>query len=236
MTNAHDRYGRNGRARCPQRAERRCEDTPPYQCGYTVVELLVTILLVSVLAATVGTFFVKLLNIQEREREEAYVREKLADICGAYADALSVGSAFSRSNTVTVANFRMETGGVSFETGIVTSVTCVTSLVNVASGTLDSDVYGYEATNLVRKLSRIAHADPKLIALRGSNVAEILKYTLKPLNNNSANTKMTNGFETTDAALGWLSVDAQYRIKDKDGDLVGRTVTVERVVRLWNKE
>ena len=57
--------------------------------GYTVVELMVTIVIVAVLAATLGMFFVKLLRIQEREREEAYIRERLADICAAYADFVS---------------------------------------------------------------------------------------------------------------------------------------------------
>ena len=102
--------------------------------GFTVVELMVTIVIVAFLSATVGTFVCKLLTIQERDREEAYIREKLTDICGAYADFLSIGSSISSttgvSNQETVVKYRSETGGVSLETGIVTRVAYLVAAMN----------------------------------------------------------------------------------------------------------
>ena len=112
--------------------------------GYTVVELMVTIVIVSVLAATVGMFFVKLLTIQEREREEAYIRERLSDICGVYADFISIGSSFSTatnlSDQATVVKYRQETGGVSLETGLVSRVAYLTSLMNTTNKTIDLNI------------------------------------------------------------------------------------------------
>ena len=187
--------------------------------GYTIVELMVTVVIVAVLAATVGTFIVKLLTFQEKDREEAYVREKLVDICGAYADLLSVGSLVSMqtnsSDQVMYVGYRRETGGVSLETGIVSRVTSLESSLRMKNHEVDINVYGLESGSNVLKLARTANGIAPLIPL----VGDIVNCTITPLNNE---------------ALGNLRVSAQYRIRNDAGKLEPRITSVERIVRLWN--
>lgn len=255
-----DRHAQDVRKRYSQCAVWRYGDTPPRQSGcrhgYTVVELMVTVLIVTVLATAAGAFFVKLLNIQEREREEAYVREKLSDICGAYADMLSVGSSIiasnNPSNQVSIVKYRQETGGVSLETGHVTHVAYLTSSMDATNNVMDFNVLSLnpEEDNLDKKflikLTRHASGDAALIPLPG----DMVSCTLMPLGTTGGGPvaeemseeddyvsrwkaqKEGYGFEMTDAALGRLEVKALY----KKGEYVLKTVTVERVVRLWNKE
>ena len=203
--------------------------------GYTVVELMVTIVIVAVLAATLGMFFVKLLRIQEREREEAYIRERLCDICAAYADFVSVGSSFHTStnfaNTLTAVKYRMETGGVSLETGLVTKVAYLTTMMNLTNRTVDLDIYLHEPEGLSKKFSRGMNGNAPLIPLLG----DMVSCTITPLNHPKTEVA-TNGFETTDAALGWLQVAAKYKVKNDDGEMEIKTATAGRVVRLWNRE
>ena len=246
MLTIDDRYVINDRTRCPQRA------------AYTVVELMVTIVIVSVLAATLGMFFIQLLNIQERDREEAYIQERLSDVCGAYADALSVGSGFiigtDKNAQSMIVKYRQETGGVSLETGIVTHVSYLASFANALSGTLDSNIYGVETNNLVSRLSCKAHGVAPLLPILG----DVVSCTITPLgtvlptyyglNGYDAEycAKMTANynFKTTDAALGWLEITARYQVRDKFGrsaknafgEPVWTNTTVGRVVRLWNRE
>ena len=199
---------------------RRAEVRPPrnHKRGYTVVELMVTIVIVSVLAATVGALFVKLLTIQEQEREEAYIREKLSDICGAYADFLSVGSSISTSNRTTLVTYRHETGGVSLETGIVSRVAQLTSSTNATSKAIDLNVDVFESGGLVRKFSRSMSGDAPLIPLMGDMV------------------ECTIVTSRTYAALGYLQVTAKYKVENDEGTVVEKPVTVGRMIRLWNRE
>ena len=205
--------------------------------GYTIVELMVTIVIVSILAATVGTFFVKLLNIRESEREEAYIREKLADICGAYADAMSVGSSFgTRTNLLTHAmdmkvNYRQETGGVSLETGKVVGVTQMISSLNTTNKTVDLSLYGFNQGELVKKLQRMAKGDAALMPLLG----DMVSCTIRPLNCNTGGVD-GDGYLMNNAALGYLEVKAEYKVKNKTGETVWENATAGRVVRLWNKD
>ena len=205
---------------CPSHSDKR---------GYTIVELMVTILIVSVLAVTVGMFFVKLLSIKEREREEAYIREKLADICGAYADVLSVGSSICMSNQTILVNYRHETGGVSLETGLVTHVAQLVSLMNTTNNTLDLNIYAFMQGELGLKVSRKANGDAPLIPLPG----DMMSCTIVPLNGNIWE---VDGVQISDAALGYLEVKARYAIKNSYGEIVTNIVRAGRVVRLWNRE
>ena len=198
--------------------------------GYTIVELMVTIVIVSVLAATVGVFISRLLTIQEREREEAYIREKLVDICGEYADAVSVGSCFGMRYGTNLleevkVNYRQETGGVSLETGIITRVTQLVSSIDVMNKTLDVDICGH------RRLRRKASGDALLIPLPG----DMVSCTITPLNDGSA-AQDGEGYWTNNAALAYLEVKARYTIKNDAGEYVTKTAKSERVVRLWNRE
>ena len=198
--------------------------TVTLQCGrrgYTVVEMMVTIVIVTVLAATVGTFVVKLLTFQESEREDAYVREKLTDICAAYAEFLSLGSTVNTNRSGMTVAYRQETGGVSFETGIVSQVTSMIASLNTNNWTVGLNAYGLESGSNVLKLARTASGNAPLIAMRG-DMPDIVSCTFSPLN------------ET--AALGNLRVEARYQAKNRDGEYETRTTSVERIVRLWNHE
>lgn len=202
--------------------------------GYTVVELMVTIVIVSVLAATVGMFISKLLTIQEQEREEAYIRERLADICGAYADDLSIGSSFSRSNKTEIVAYRLETGGVSLETGRVTRVAYLTSATNATDKAVALNIYSLENGEFIPKFSRNMKGDATLIPLTGSNRVGLVSFRIRPLNNEPVSEDADNW--TSDAALGYLVAKAEYYIKNDVGEIETKTASVERVVRLWNKE
>lgn len=195
---------------------------------------MVTIVIVTVLSATVGTFVIKLLTLQEQEREEAYIREKLADICGAYADAISIGSAFSTrftssSSPETIVEYRMETGGVSLETGKVSRVVRLSSSLNLTNKVIDVDVYSAKRGGMNRTLTRSMRGDAHLLPLLG----EMVSCTITPLN---ANVIEDEGSQTSDSALGCLQVKARYEVENEDGELEERFATAERVVRLWNRE
>lgn len=201
---------------------------PCQRRGFTVVELMITIVIVSVLAATVGMFFVKLLKIQERDREDAYIRERLVDICASYADFVSVGSSFYIStnslNALAEVKYRMETGGVSLETGLVTKVSYLTTMINITNKTVALDIYSQNPEGLDRKFSTRMNGNASLIPLLG----DMVSCTITPLNYSKS--ESTNGYETTDAALAWLQVKAKY------GENKTKTATAGRIVRLWNSE
>lgn len=203
--------------------------------GYAVVELMVTIVIVALLAASLGVFLVKLTSIRERDREEAYIREKLCDICAAYADAMSLGYSFGTAiggtNGLMAVSYRQETGGVSMETGVVTHVTRLTSALNPTNSVVDLNFYGIEAGALSSKLRRRASGDALLIP----QIGDMVSLTVAPLNYASEEPS-TNGFFTTDAALGYLQATARYEVDDDEGRTEMKTVTVGRVVRLWNRE
>lgn len=203
--------------------------------GYTIVELMVTIVIVTILTATVGVFLVKLLSFQEYEREEAFVRERLADICGAYADALSIGSAISIStNQKLIVKYRSETGGVSLETGTVTHVAYLLSSLNPENNTVSLNAYGIDKG--ISRLSRVASGDAALLPMAG----DIVNCTITPLVLSGQPKTMADAdfenFQTTDAALAYLEVTAQYRIRNDKGEIETRMPRAGRVVRLWNWE
>ena len=201
--------------------------------GYTVVELMVTLVIVAVLATTVGVCFVRLLSVQENEREEAYIREKLADVCGVIADDLSIGTSISLSTNLVqrdvIVAYRQETGGVSLETGRVTRVAYLTLTLNATNRTMALTAYRREPEGWTRTLSSSLNGDAALIPLAGDLVA----CTVTPLNATDMTEK--DGVQTSDAALAYLQVSARYAVRNDEGDLEEKTATAGRVVRLWNR-
>lgn len=186
--------------------------------GYTVVELMVTVVIVAVLAATIGIFVAKLLTLHENEREDAYIREKLADICGAYADLVSIGSSSSTNLRNVIVAYRPETGGVSLETGVVSHVTSLVSSLNTGNWTENLSAYG--GTNVLRSFRMNGDAD--LIPLMG----DVVSFEVSPL----------DALNLESASLVNLRVRARYRVKNENGDYEIKTTEVERIVRLWNHE
>ena len=201
--------------------------------GYTIVELMVTIVIVSLLTAVLGTFVVKLLTLQEMDREEAYVREKLVDICGFYADFLSVGSSFGTNRFQMAVKYRQEAGGISFETGRISRVVHMISSVTNDLFVSDVHVAKSEGGLFSRNLNQIS-GDGWLRNVMASN----LTFSISPIGSieppKLEEDSSLPGLLVTDAALGCLRVSAQYASEDERGRLAMKTVAVERVVRLWN--
>lgn len=197
--------------------------------GATIVELMVTIVIVSILAATMGMFVVKLLTIQENGREEAYVREKLADICAAYADFLSIGSSVVSNNQDMIVMYRQETGGVSLETGRVSRVAYLTSSIDtrekIADRTLDLKIYANDEGAIRQMFSRRLSGDALLVPFKG-DLPDIVSCTLTLLKTNSVVCQ----------ALGYLQIAAKYEVENDDGSVSSKIVTAGRIVRLWNRE
>lgn len=214
------------------------EDYRAIRFGYTIVELMVTIVIVSVLAATLGTFVVKLLTIQEQDREEAYIREKLADVCATYADFLSLGTNISTGVSDFIAIYPHETGGVSLETGRVSRVAEL-STSNTRNRaelvTIDLNVGTFEQgkETLVNKYSR---------TLRGDDTPLMNPKSLKELKigeNNDGNINLFYKLEPLlpgNGALWNFRVMAQYKVTYEKGRQENKTLMAERIVRLWNRQ
>lgn len=194
---------------------------------------MVTLVIVTVLAATVGMFFARLLSLQEREREEAYIREKLVDVCGAVADDLSIASSFSMRTSLVqrdiIVAYRQETGGVSLETGRVSRVAQLVLTTSATNRAAALNVFSHEPEGLRRSLSRSLEGDAPLMPLAG----ELVSCTLTPFN---AAITEEDGIQTSDAALGYLQVTARYTVRNEDGEDEAKTATAGRVVRLWNRQ
>jgi len=202
--------------------------------GYTVVELMITICIVSILVSTICTYFVKLLTLQENEREEAYIKEKLSDICANFSDYISIGTNIDNRLSDFVVSYRYETGGVSFETGRVSRVSGLTASLNPSSSvdqpvTMDLDVATFEqGTVNEKKFSRNFRGDD--MSLISLNDIKELKITNKG--------RVDLRFQLTklnmSASLWNLRLVADYEVEDDDDPK--RTVTAERIVRLWNRD
>lgn len=210
-----------------------CDGFKIIRRGYTIVELMVAVVIVAVLAATLGTFVVKLLTLQERDREEAYIREQLVDICGIYADYLSIGTTVitNASNQSFAVKYRQEAGGVSFETGRVSRVVQLESVekpytaMNKACRTVALNTFdaGGDSLNFSKEFrgDDLPLMTVKDLKIRDNSVN--LRCGIRPLKG-----------RTGTAALWNLEVRADYVVRNDEGDLVPKYASVERVVRLWN--
>lgn len=207
--------------------------------GYTIIELMVTVVIVAVLAATVGTLFVKLLTLQEKDRAEAYVRENLVEMCGLYADYLSVATTIS--NVVTgvapcfFAKYPQETGGVSLETGRVAHVTQLAAYSKLNEGLYDNQTRTYATLGLNIATGNVG-GPPLMREFRGDDTPLL---SIKDLRINDNPVSLSYGIvplnaDEENAALWCLQVRADYVVKNDDGNFVYTNASVRRVVRLWN--
>lgn len=227
------RYANNARIGFPPPSLRQSQFVFRSLSGFTIVELMVIIVIVVVLSTTVGMFVVKLWTLHEKDREEAYIREKLVEICGIYADYLSIGSSIStnKTNPRIVAKYRQEAGGVSLETGRVSRVVQLNSFVNsyeVLPGKTNTTlgVKTYDANGCPRNLEDEFQGDDTPLVL-----AKNLKIKENRVSLSCGITPVRD-----EPALWMLRVVAEYMVENDKGGVDHKNVWVERVVRLWNRE
>jgi len=83
---------------------------------------------------------------------------------------------------------------------------------------------------LCRKL-RLSYGTALCTAALLPLAGDLTRCTIVPLNGSIWE---EDGGQTSDAALGYLEVEARYRVKGEDGEYEWKTATAGRVVRLWN--
>lgn len=179
--------------------------------GVTLVELLVVVVITSIVAVGLSFAISASLRFNQQYREEAYVRERLCDVLERVSDYLSMANAAPVSNGVWSgsAQYRMETGGVSFETGRVCRVTGTAYAVNNMNMDVEIDTGDPQWNGVLRK---VFAADGVLSPVEAF-VTEINLYG-------------TTAFRT-------LEVIAKIPVKTTDG-VKTNSITVSRPVRLWN--
>lgn len=183
----------------------------PRTSGVTLVELLVVVVITSIVAVGLSFAISASLRFNQQYREESYVRERLCDVLERVSDYLSMANAAPVSNGVWSgsAQYRMETGGVSFETGRVSRVTGTAYAVNNMNMDVEIDTGDPQWNGVLRK---VFAADGVLSPV----AASVTKIDLHG----------TNTFRT-------LEVTAEYSVKTADG-IQTKPITVSRPVRLWN--
>lgn len=202
---------------------------PSGRHGYTIVELIVTMVIVVVVSATVGGFFVKLLTFHEKERHRAYIQERLVDICGFYADYLSLGTNVCNDVNRFGVDYRVETGGVSFETGRVSRVAQFVSSMKTSAQfrntTLDFSAWAFEPGIITNKFCR---------NLRGDDTPLVPLSSIRELKIKGRNVNLSHRLDPLNASgtLWHLQVLATYEVEDGDSEAVRAC----RIVRLWNRE
>lgn len=199
--------------------------------AFTIVELCVTMLIVAILGVAMGASTVRLLRLRESNREEGYMREKLAFICGEAADYLSMANSIvavaNPNGVVLKSGFRMETEGVSFETGKVIKVSGLylsgtNGTFNLALDTADRRHERVKGTKGLYRKTQTLDADGMLMDV----LAKIVEFKVDP--------PMVYGV-TNVIPLHVLTVSATNIYYDIVGNTSAvRKVTSKRGFRMWN--
>lgn len=186
--------------------------------GFTIVELLVTMLITTIVVVVFGLGVVRLLKLEESNRQEGYIRERLTMITSTYADYLSMGSGLwpvDLPDNVKgyCTEFRTETGGVSFETGKVTRVVGMTSSVSNGFFNIGINTAGEISNVLLEKhISGAAELLPVL-----SLITDISIYP-------------------DDGPVRMLSITASNTVFNvKSNQYEPRQIVSKRLFRLWNR-
>ena len=199
--------------------------------AFTIVELCVTMLVAAILSVAMGGVIVRLLRLHESDREEGYMREKLALICGEAADYLSMANSVVVDSTshgmVLKGGFRMETDGVSYETGKVVKVSGLylsgtNGTFNFAMDTADRRYESAGGTEGLFRKRQTLDADGMLLDV----LARIVEFRIDP--------PVVYG-ATNFLPLHVLTVSATNNYYDIVGNTNAvRWVTSKRGFRLWN--
>ncbi len=199
--------------------------------AFTIIELCVTILIVTILCVAMGGAIVRLLRLRESDREEGYMREKLALICAEAADYLSMANSIVADSTphglVLKGGFRMETEGVSYETGKVVKVSGLylsgtNGAFNLAMDTADRRYESVRGLEGLYRKRQYLDADGMLLDV----LARIVEFRVDP--------PLVYGV-TNSLPLHVLTVSATNNYYDIVGNSNAvRRVTSKRGFRLWN--
>ena len=118
-------------------------NTEQFRSGVTLVELMVVLVVTTILAVSLSMAISQSLCFHQRGREEAFVRESLCDVLERLASALEMANEIEDlGDGRWRASYRMEAGGVSFETNHwmrVSAVGATASNRNFAAHIVSSD-------------------------------------------------------------------------------------------------
>lgn len=175
--------------------------------GVTAVELMVVLTITLLLVVSLSLAISRSLSFHQRGREEAFVRESLCLVLEKLSESLEMANGIDDlGNGRWRARFRMETGGVSFETN---------RFVHV-SGT------EYYAENW-EALHAISHGGGlSEIAMRGDAKLDVFLGLIDDVRITGAD------------SVRMLEIHAKYPVVDR-GVVTTNTIIASRPFRLWNQ-
>lgn len=207
------------------------------RAGMTLTELMVVVSIVVVLSAWVGFGYLRTSRQEANLRREAFVRTELVRDLERLERGLSLSSGCTNFETFAF-GYPVETAGVSFETNRFHHVkgTTVTPPDSRMSGAVRGKVVGTVdgksavpgGTRRVLGAEAASIFDPSLISPKaaesggGGRATGIAECTIEPWFGNSNLLQVT-----LSAPVPWLR---------PDGTWTERTVRVDRVVRMWNRQ
>lgn len=186
--------------------------------GATFVELLLVVFIVAILVFFCGPEFLAASCNEKNLRNEAFVRSKLIIHLASLERYLSLGNNVVVSNGAYCVEFPLETGGVSLETNRAVRVFGVE-----AECASNSDVV---TTVLRRKDEDLKPVDESRHG-KGMDATPILL-------NRSLETRITDLTVEGSGPVRLVKLTAEFPWMTGYGTASNRSVTVSRMVRIWN--
>lgn len=182
--------------------------------GSTLVEFLVVLLITGILAAWCGPAYLRTSRLERNLRNEAFVRSKLAMHLATVEQYLSLGTNVVYSEGACTIGFPIEVGGVSLESNRLARVSKID--LKLRSDKVKTEVIKKnEALDVVMVTRSEMDAFPLFMDVTlGSKVCEMT---------------VEGEGEIRD-----VHISAEVPWITPDGTESNRTVTVSRLVRLWN--
>ena len=199
--------------------------------GFTLVELLVVMAISAALVLWVGFAFVGMSRLERSYRREAYVRtalvlalqrleQKMSLACGINRETKIIRNGNKIHQEYSTFYFPCEAGGVSWETN---EITQVFQLHNKGENKF---LYA-TASNIVDFVTADRSYKSDFLSPLSSEIPSVRfnRLIIKPIKLPGEN-----------APLNLLNVElaADFDVKDILGDYCVKTVSVQRVVRMWN--
>ena len=190
--------------------------------GYTLVELLVVMLICTILVCWMGPSLLRASRLEKRMRNEAYVRTQLALGLERIERQLSLAKSVSRIDRFEEGNggkllveFPLEVGGISLESNRVSRVFAMSMSWNDRG--LNTVVSNRNEALLPQEMRRHTDAVPTLGFLKED----------VPLTGVSLDVLTDN--------LIHVTLSAGVPMQDVSGGIYTKTISVDRIVRLWNQ-